>query len=171
MYYKGFTLIEIIVVIAIIAILASIVAVNSIQYLAKSRNTKRVNDIENYIITLNSYYLHYYSYPPHTGDVVSSAQCLGICATGNKCTSPINTLLIQYGSGSFGDFNCTGGNFNAYSSTNGYWIMTSDDRQQFGLIYYLEGTNQPCGPAQESTNILGTTQCIYFSGGQDWNTH
>lgn len=54
--YKGFTLIELLVVIAIIGILASIVMVSLVSAREKARDAKRVADIKNIQLALETYY-------------------------------------------------------------------------------------------------------------------
>jgi len=60
---KGFTIIELIVVIAIIAVLSGIVVVNTGQYLAKTRDAKRLSDMHTIQLALQAYYEQYGYYP------------------------------------------------------------------------------------------------------------
>ncbi len=68
---KGFTLIELLVVIAIIGLLASVVllALNSAR--AKSRDAKRISDVQQMVSAFELFYNDASSYPTGTGYITS----------------------------------------------------------------------------------------------------
>ncbi len=72
-HHGGFTLIELLVVIAIIGILSSIVMVSLTGARAKARDAKRVADIKNIQLALETYYTDHLKYPLNIYGVVTPA--------------------------------------------------------------------------------------------------
>lgn len=70
-YKKGFTLIEFLVVVAIMMLLGAIVLVSLEKSKARSRDTKRVTDIQSISQTLNIYQNNEQAYPIYTGYITS----------------------------------------------------------------------------------------------------
>lgn len=89
---KGFTLIELLVVIAIIGILASVVLSSLSTARAKSRDTKRMEDMIQLRTALNAYFLDKGSYPlPYPGGW--SGVSTGTCGPGNGQTSGASAYI------------------------------------------------------------------------------
>ena len=64
---KGFTLIELLVVIAIIGLLSSVITASVNVARAKARDAKRLSDLQQVQIALETYYADHGSYPATTG--------------------------------------------------------------------------------------------------------
>jgi prepilin-type N-terminal cleavage/methylation domain-containing protein len=107
---KGFTLIELLVVIAIIGLLASVVLVALNSARTKSRDTKRVSDMNQVIKALEIYYNENNSYPVGTG-VFSTSSAPGLnkfLVTMPKSPSPADGGCVD------GTPVAEGTNYNAY---------------------------------------------------------
>ncbi|MFA4996088.1 MAG: type II secretion system protein [Patescibacteria group bacterium] len=80
---KAFTLIEILVVVSIIGILASVVTVNLIYAQKKSRNTKRIGDLEAMNNAIKQYYATENNLPDNRASsgacIVGSSYGGGVC--------------------------------------------------------------------------------------------
>ncbi len=92
---KGFTLIELSVVIAIITILASISIPNVTRYLQKSRDAKRISDIQVLSLAIESFYDDNGHYPgfddsptPGTVEIGSNGDCIGVVGRRHATTGP-----------------------------------------------------------------------------------
>ncbi|MCF7873837.1 MAG: type II secretion system protein GspG [Candidatus Omnitrophica bacterium] len=70
---KSFTLIELSVVIAVIAILLGVIIPNAVNFMEKSRDAKRVSDINTIALALESFYDDNGRYPNQADDGVSSS--------------------------------------------------------------------------------------------------
>jgi len=75
----GFTIIELIVVIVIIAVLSGVVMFNVSQYMSKSRDAKRISDLDNIRKAIEMYRADYGVYPLCNG----SALCTSTGGYGN----------------------------------------------------------------------------------------
>lgn len=73
--YKGFTLIELLVVIAIIGLLASIVLVALNSARRKARDARRINDLKQLQLAVESYYDDNGQYPPGCQGTSWSGHC------------------------------------------------------------------------------------------------
>ena len=76
---NGFTLIEFVVVIGVILIIASAVIPHTEQFFRKSRDAKRLSDMETLRIALNSFYDDQGRYPNHPQDGVGRDREMGEC--------------------------------------------------------------------------------------------
>ena len=102
---KGFTLIELLVVIAIIGLLStlSIVALNSAR--ARSRDARRISDIQQIQSALEMYYNDANAYPTSLGtSIVGSSTYMAVVPTaptpvdsptGASCTAANNTYVYS----------------------------------------------------------------------------
>ena len=76
---RWFTLVELMIVIAIIWILASSLSIAIIPYMARSRDTKRITDIQNYLNNvIGSYDKNFDTFPSNYGSGGGSMN-LGYC--------------------------------------------------------------------------------------------
>ncbi len=66
----GFTLVEIMMVVAIVTLIFAVTLVGLTQMRAKSRNTKRVSDIRQFITAIDLFNTHCGSYPVSTSSIV-----------------------------------------------------------------------------------------------------
>jgi len=80
---EGFTIIEILVVVVIIGILASIVVVSFNSTLRKSRDARRLADMQEIIKALDTYYVEHNQYPGH---VSVYGECEGSCGCWDTST-------------------------------------------------------------------------------------
>ncbi len=94
---KGFTLIELLVVIAIIGILASIVMVSLNSARAKARDVKRVGDMRQVQLALESYYDDTLAYPGGDGAATCSTMAAEL---GALVPAYIAALPVDPGGGS-----------------------------------------------------------------------
>lgn len=91
---QGFTLIELSVVIAIITILATISVPNVTRYLAKSRDAKRISDIQVIVLAMESFYDDRGHYPgwgdnallPAGVELGDNGECIGVVGRGVATT-------------------------------------------------------------------------------------
>ena len=74
---KGFTLIELLVVISIIALLAVIVLVNINTARQKSRDVKRIGDIQQIITAMELFHVDHGRYPDNNDGISGSGECVG----------------------------------------------------------------------------------------------
>ncbi|MDD3614398.1 MAG: type II secretion system protein, partial [Candidatus Pacebacteria bacterium] len=86
---KGFTLIELLVVIAILAVLMSVVVVtiNPAEMLKKTRDTKRISDLDALRTAINLYVTDQSSLP----DSTCRASQVGAPNISSNCTSPMQS--------------------------------------------------------------------------------
>lgn len=76
---RGFTLIEIITVVFIVALLATALYIGSQPYMKRSRDTKRVTDINSYMNIVEAYNVNFETFPSNYGSGSSLTQ--GYCLT------------------------------------------------------------------------------------------
>jgi len=88
----GFTIIELVVVIAIIAVLSAIVMVNVSSYTAKSRDAKRIEDLQNIKKALELYFVDNGFYPPSP----CGYNCNGLYISNNSNWQTLETYLKPY---------------------------------------------------------------------------
>jgi prepilin-type N-terminal cleavage/methylation domain-containing protein len=97
---KGFTLIELIVVIAIVAILVTIVvvAINPAEQLARSRDTKRISDLDALRTALNLYLAQATGTPALSArSATANAECVGGGGTQTFFTNTAGTTTAPGG--------------------------------------------------------------------------
>jgi prepilin-type N-terminal cleavage/methylation domain-containing protein len=85
---RGFTLIELLVVIALIGILSTIVSVNYPSYVKKANDAKRMSDLKQYQISLETYANKNSSlYPSYTSTtrLSTGVLCTSLLGTGSTC--------------------------------------------------------------------------------------
>jgi len=88
----GFTIIELIVVIAIIAVLAGIVLISINQYMAKARDARRKQDLQNIATALELYYAQY-GYYPGMFSGAGSTYCSAITSVSGTWLTPYLTKM------------------------------------------------------------------------------
>ncbi len=91
---KSFTLIELLVVIAVIGLLASITLVSLKVVLAKSRDARRITEMNQLRAVLEIYYNTYHEYPPNNTDNNTDIGCWWLWDAGNLVNGP-NDPFIQ----------------------------------------------------------------------------
>jgi len=91
---QSFTLIELTVVIAIITILATISIPNVTRYLAKSRDAKRVSDIQVIVLAFESFYDDEGHYPGWLDDnnIGNNGDCLGVVGRTDATVGPCRDI-------------------------------------------------------------------------------
>jgi len=123
---QGFTLVELLVVIAVIGLLSGMVVISITQAKAKSRDARRVADINTIVTALNLYHNDYNAYPIYDGYIEDQTNTLAIELVGAGTISglPIDPL--------------NSGNYRYYyQSTAG---------RDFYMEYYLETTSMSGKP-------------------------
>ena len=90
---SGFTIVELAVVIFVIAILATITLVSYSGVQAKSRDTRRITDVENIEKAMELYYSDHQSYPTPT--TTSSVINSGWYSSGDSSWNALSTLLTS----------------------------------------------------------------------------
>jgi len=131
---KGFTLIELLVVIAILAVLMSVVVVtiNPAEMLKKTRDTKRISDLDALRTALNLYLTDQQLFT----DTCRASQVVGAPTIGT-CTSPIGSTS---------------------QSPSGNW--TSIDFTKISSGSPL--STIPLDPKNATTSVNTTTYAYYF---------
>ncbi|MFH1938148.1 MAG: prepilin-type N-terminal cleavage/methylation domain-containing protein [Patescibacteria group bacterium] len=134
---EGFTLIELLVVIAIIGLLASIVLIGVGSIRAKSKDSRRVNDIKSIMIGLTMYHNDNQAYPDSGGVKIEI----------NGTTDVLSQALISNGimRGVPVDPNNEGDYKYKYESL--------DNQTDYELEYYLETNSIP--DRSQGLNIEG----------------
>lgn len=90
---RGFTLIELLVVVAIIGLLAAIITVTTGNARLKSRDARRLSDIQQIKSGLDIYYSHGFGYPDTgTWNSVQAASGVMICNGENTLKIPQDPL-------------------------------------------------------------------------------
>jgi prepilin-type N-terminal cleavage/methylation domain-containing protein len=100
---RGFTLIELIIVIALIAILSTIVAINFPIDIKRANDAKKMSDLKQYQVALETYANSNSSlYPSYTSTTSLTTLCAAIVKSGATCPddSKYSYKYISNGSGS-----------------------------------------------------------------------
>ncbi len=130
---KGFTLIELLVVITIIGFLSSIILVSMQVAKEKARDARRLQDMNQIVLSLQLYYDKYGRYPSISADSCCDGWDQGPCA-GNPFIGALATEgLIQTpvdpsgGSGidcyGYNYYRYSAGSYNCSSSRGAYFVL------------------------------------------------
>lgn len=162
---RGFTLIELLVVIAVVAALSALIISNLSNIKVKIRNTKKLSDINQYVVAIRSYYAQNGQYPLSSG-----WKCLGLGYPGypnNKCWrsdmssignyEPLNNALKPLFPAMPAGANVVCGNL----TYRGY--IYSGVSASAGILYVLEKSSQSCGIGKISSNLSSCTICRWTS--------
>ncbi|OGZ35499.1 MAG: hypothetical protein A3A94_02655 [Candidatus Portnoybacteria bacterium RIFCSPLOWO2_01_FULL_43_11] len=141
-YHKGFTLIELLVVIAIIGLLSTIVLVGLQGVRKKARDAKRLHDMRQIVIALQSYYNIYERYPSISADVCCDGWDQGPCGVDPFIGSLVTEDLIQTptdpsggsGTGCYGYnyYRYGAGGYGCNASRGAYFVLGVRDMESSG---------------------------------------
>ena len=168
---RGFTLIELLVVVGIIALLSSFIVAGLTQSQRKARNSKRLQEVVQYVKAAQIYVNTYGEFPDAGGTwLPETYRCLGrgdsdTCfAGGYTGDSLMNSQFRQY-------MNELSAGNNAGLALEGYAyscgavydenISPPEPCLQYSILYQLEGTGQTCagGLLINGATSGGNTYC------------
>lgn len=106
---KNFTLIEMAIVLAIVGVLLTVAVINSERYLQKTRDAKRISDMDILTLALTAFYEDNARYPNAANDnIVEPGECIGagygratpitwgtVCPAGEVTNDTLLNLLIN----------------------------------------------------------------------------
>lgn len=166
---KGFTLLELIIVIFVIAIISTIVIVSLSGSRQKGRDAKRISDVTQIQIALETYYQLENSYPGQlipgqpligssTGVVFLSQIPKNITSSNDDCLSDEYAYSYYDDSGKYGISFCLESNIEGYSS--GQKCATTE-----GI---LNRKCDPCAGQKIAQDIENNSYSLVFIGEQCW---
>ncbi len=157
---RGFTLIELLVVIGVISILASVVLASLNNSRAKARDAKRISDMRQIMIALESFYSDNGYYPP---SATCGYDCNGYSSSGTVTWTTLEGFLAPYISRLPVDPKNTG----VYPWVSGEYAYAYGNvgkdlyKPQYDLTTKFESPNHPlsCGVKNYK---------FYFDNAADW---
>ena len=177
----GFTLIELLIVIVIIGILAStvIIAINPTYLLQRSRDTKRLADMQNIVNALQLYVQRMEYFPGTTVDYGESESTSNPSCPANNCSGWDTSAVDCNGlNGPFIDPLLTQGFFESVPVDPSNTITTSCGGYHYNYYRYTAGTNG-CNATRGDFYVLGVVNMETINGrhpespgwscsGRDW---
>jgi prepilin-type N-terminal cleavage/methylation domain-containing protein len=173
----GFTLIEFVVVVAVIAILSSVIIPHTEHFFRRSRDAKRLSNMETLSIALNSFYDDQGRYPNYTQDGVGrsygSGECIGPALAGTAVCfwdGNFEEVMAAYVRGSVPIdplYTARPGEF-FYAYDNGHqvnWCDFDPSNDSGGAIYPVLGFRR--AETEAAKNVHRDTCCPPWTGGGD----